>query len=453
MIIRSSTVGFLAAVLLTLCLIFTTAAAQGPLDERVFPQPKAAVEKAVRAVAASASGRLPVLEGFAQPGNHPLDRYQHGFYQSSAQVTADPSGGARVKVTARITAWYSDPASAQSGYQVLRSNGRLETDFLDRVQDALRGAASSPPPPAAVAPADRGSSPKATNASVPATPRSPSPSLQAPAPGGSVLTDAIAASRTPLKPASGLPSAPSPAGDVDSIRTQKAVADRRSEELRKEAQNLGEILRNQVQPNNLAAVKKSGTPVLASANEGAKQLFLAEAEDEFEILDMNASWVHVRISGLSRGWIRRTDLEIPGDLAADTRAVPAAPTESKPPVSSSGPLFQIENEQIASFPGVWEPLRGKTVKVISVEKTGAPGAGAQAKLDFAKALLGQKYSELTQGSAAVGVVIVFDSEDGGMMAATMTALKQWKSGNLSDEALWRRSYFDPPEAFFVNPAP
>ena len=447
MTIRGST--FISGMVAVCSIWVASAFAQGLPSERLFPQPKAAVEKAVKAVAASASGRLPVLEGFAQPGNHPLDRYQRGFYQCTAQVVADPSGGTRVKVTAKITAWYSEAAAAQPGYQALPSNGRLESDFLDRVQDALGGAASSTRSAETAPTAEQGSSKPSTSATVSAQPGSASPSIQAPAPGGSLLTDAIAASRTPSKPVGDLPSAPLPPGDVNSIRTQRAVADRHAEELKKEAQNLEEILRNQAQPNNLAAVKKSGTPVLTSPNEGAKQLFLAEAEDEFEILDMNANWAHVRVSGPSRGWIRRTSLELPDGLAAETRAVRAEP-EMKPPASAADSGFQIENEQIASFPGEWEPLRSKTVRIISVQKSSATSSGAQAKLDFAKSLLERKYAELAQGSAVAGVVIVFDSEDGGMMATTMAALSQWKAGTLSDEALWRRSYFDPPEAFQLS---
>jgi hypothetical protein len=45
------------------------------------------------------------------------------------------------------------------------------------------------------------------------------------------------------------------------------------------------------------------------------------------------------------------------------------------------------------------------------------------------------------------VVLIFDSEDGGMAAATLPALQQWKAGTLSDQAFWRRCFFDPPEAF------
>jgi hypothetical protein len=60
----------------------------------------------------------------------------------------------------------------------------------------------------------------------------------------------------------------------------------------------------------------------------AKPLFLATAHDEFEMLDFNADWVHVRISGLSRGWIWRTSLEMPEGFRTfrwpATKAAPVA---------------------------------------------------------------------------------------------------------------------------------
>ena len=108
------------------------------------------------------------------------------------------------------------------------------------------------------------------------------------------------------------------------------------ENLDKEAASLAEILRNQSHPNNLAAVRKSGTPVLVTPSEGAKVLFLADAEDEFEILESNESWVHVRISGLSRAWIRRSGLEMPGSSAADDTPPDAPP--APPPVAGKGTL-------------------------------------------------------------------------------------------------------------------
>jgi hypothetical protein len=230
---------------------------------------------------------------------------------------------------------------------------------------------------------------------------------------------------------------------VTSLATQKAVADKHMEELTKEAKGLEEILRNQAHPDNLVAIKKSGTPVLVSPIEGAKVLFLATAEDEFEVLDMNASWVHVRISGLSRGWIRRSSLEMLANSAADAR-----PGDEPAPAHTEH--FQVKDEQIATFPGTWEPLKGKTVKILTVQTTSgnASDIGSRAKLEFARSLFEKEYAELSRASTtAAGVVLIFDSEDGGMAAATLSALQQWKAGALSDQAFWRRCFFDPPETF------
>src|SRR5207245_7459583 len=94
---------------------------------------------------------------------------------------------------------------------------------------------------------------------------------------------------------------------------QRQVADS-DKDLQAETKNLEEILKNQAHPKNLVAVKKSGTPVVATPSLTAKALFLASAHDEFEMLDFNANWVHVRISGLSRGWIWRNSLAMPDGI-------------------------------------------------------------------------------------------------------------------------------------------
>ena len=405
--------------------------AQSAPAERAFPQSKVAVEKTLKQLQSSASGRLPVLDGFTRPSDLPLDRFQRGYYQCAIQVSSTASGGSLVRVTAKITAWYTDPASTKSGYQVLPSNGRLESDFLDRLQDALSAQATSPPAIQSAAPA--ASKPKNN-------PAAPEPTLSAPMP-------STGASRnSPFKMGS-----PTNSDAVTSIATRKAVEDKQIQELTKEAKGLEEILRNQAHPKNLVAVKKSNTPVLISPAEGAKVLFLATAEDEFEILDMNASWVHVRISGLSRGWIRRSSLEIPEDFESDAK-VDARVDEKveKTPVPTNGEHFQIKNEEIASFPGDWEALHGKTVKILTVQTASgsASETGSRAKLEFTKSLFEKEYAELTKtATTAAGVVVIFDSSDGGMAATTLPTIQQWKAGALSEQAFWRRCYLDPPETF------
>lgn len=179
--------------------------------------------------------------------------------------------------------------------------------------------------------------------------------------------------------------------------------------------------------------------MVATPSLTAKPIFTASAHDEFEILNYNQDWVHVRISGLSRGWIWRNDLELP-DSIPDTQAAPAAAAN----------FFHFVREETAPFPGDWEPLRGKNVKLISVQKIdkSSKETGPQVKLDFARSLLDKNYDEVAQKSADLaGIVLIFDSADGGMIAVPAPILQKWKSGKLSDSALWHASYFDPPETF------
>ena len=389
-------------------------------NERVFSQPKATVESALKDLQPSMAGHLPVLEGFATVGDHPLDRYRRAYYQSTVQLSSSPSGGTIVRVNTKVTAWYTDPNPSHSGYQLLPSNGRLEADLLDQLADRLAttqpgvGASSAPPAPSKNPPA-------ATEPSISA----PMPRL--PETGGtfsSSLAQSLAAQ-----------------DHKDSSFPQKKSADDPGG-LKAEAENLEEILKNQAHPKNLVAVKKSGTPVVATPSLNAKTLFLASAHDEFEMLEFNASWVHVRISGLSRGWIWRNNLEIPGEIPDN--AEQTVPTSAAP----AAELFHVSREETAPFPGDWEPLRGKTVKIISVQKVDetAKDIALTLRLEFAKSVLDKSYPDLAQKSPEfAGIVLIFDSADGGMIAATLSTLQQWKAGKLSDAALWHQCFFDPPE--------
>lgn len=393
--------------------------------ERSFPQSKATVEQVLKGMQAATAGRLPVLEGFAAAADRPLDRYQHGYYQSKFQVSSIANGGTLVRVSVQVTAWYADPvAAARSGYQLLPSNGRLEADLLDQLADQLAGKAA----PAAAKPSP-----------APAPVKSVKPPDQ---------TESVISAPVPRIPETG-------GGFSSSLAQSLAEQEKKGTEAAKpglshpdqnnlqvEANNLEEILRNQAHPGNLVAVKKSGTPVVATASLTAKTLFLASAHDEFEMLDFNRDWVHVRISGLSRGWIWRTNLEMPASVPDSD--LPPSPA----PVAAE--LFHVTREEKALFPGDWVPLRGKNVKIVSVEKIkeSENDSGPRLRLEFAKSLLDKDYAELAQKPQELaGIVLIFDSADGGMIAATLLTLQQWKAGTLSDAALWHQCFFDPPESF------
>lgn len=407
-------------------LLATFGKAQTPDSERSFPQSKPVIEKALKNLQEFTSGRLPTLDGFAVPGDRPLDHFQRGYFQCSVQVSSTPSGGVLVRVSAKITAWYQAESQSQSGYQVLISNGRLESDLLDRLAEALGSSTAS-------------NSTSTTSRGAPAAEK-PAPSgPRIPASASRSMPDAPStASASQIFHSDQPPSAQSP-----SVATQRAVADRHIESLRTDEKNLEEILHNQSHPSNLVAVKSEGTAIFGSPNEGAKVLFRAAAEDEFEMLDMNANWVHVRISGIARGWILRSNVEM-SDGATQPAKVKAQ--ESPQPRPANAPRFQVEHEEVASFPADWAPLHGKTVKIISVQPATPTGGDAQAKLEFTKSIFNKEYAELTKAqTTAEGVVVIFDSADGGMLATTLPVLKQWKAGTLSDEAMWRRCYVDPPE--------
>lgn len=429
-------VASIVSLVLTVFLAVPYVSAQIGPSERAFPQSKATVEKALKTLSGSMSGHLPVLDGFADTPDHPLDRYQRGFYQATVEVSATPSGGSLVHIAVKVTAWYSDPVASRSGYQLLPSNGRLESDLLDQLADRLAKA-----------------EPVAKGARENSAPAPPTP----PAKPSTTKSSATTTANAETKKSSPTPSRP----DVDQVisssmnkslseqeRASRQIAEqpnanKRDTNLQAEVETMEEILKNQGHPKNLVAVKKSGTPVVATPSLTAKPEFLASMHDEFEMLDFNRDWVHVRVSGLSRGWIWRDSVEMPdgipdSDIPTAAAQLPAAD------------MFHVEREETAQFPGDWAPLRGKNVKIISVQKVdeNAKDAGPKQRLEYAKSLFDKSYTELAQKPQELaGVVVIFDSADGGMIASTFDILQQWKAGTLTDSALWHKCFFDPPETF------
>jgi len=387
--------------------------------ERSFRASKAAVESKLSGLGAFTGGKLPILEGFVLPNEHPLDRYQQGYYQYSVQLRAVAPGETQVRVTAKITAWYAGSDQAHSGYRVLPSNGRLEADLLDRLERELMGHF-----PSGMAFPDEHSH---------RTPDTFSSLVDKPTPAfarGSGANSAPNLTATLWLPRQSGNAFPASSADAQ-----------RAQQLREQLKSLQEILTHQTQPDDLASVKSSNTPILESPLEGAAVVLRAEAQDEFQILEIRGSWVHVRISGLSRGWIQRSQLELPAAFGSGSRSgeIP----------QSMEPAFRKGREETSTFPGNWEPLQGKRVKIIWVQPLGDPAQNS--KSDYAKSVFHQTYSELSEHDSDVsGVVIVFDSQDGGMAAATLPALQQWTAGHLTDNAFWKRCWFDPADAFNVK---
>jgi hypothetical protein len=308
--------------------------------ERAFPQSKATVEKALSAMQASLAGHLPVLDGFANPSERSLDHYQRGYYQAKVLVSSTPSGGSVVRISTKVTAWYADPTASRSGYQLLTSNGRLEADLLDQLAEQLADKhtdrlVKTPETSSSAAPV---SAPKQPAPTQPAT----EPAISAPSPKFPATDRTFSSSLS-----QGL------AAEANSRPLEASNADKATAALQVEANSLEEIVKNMAHPKNLVAIKKSGTPVVSAPSLTAKAQFMASMHDEFEMLDFNADWVHIRVSG------RRVD----GSGATASKCRMASPTKIPTPAPDLLPprqsCFTLAAKRPRNFPEIGSPCAAR----------------------------------------------------------------------------------------------
>jgi hypothetical protein len=409
----------LSLILPILLIVSYRVSAQAVPYARTFPKPKEEVQSALKDLGAYTGQKLPVVNGFVAMGDRSLDRYERAFYQFAIDVLPDSQGSSIVRLTAQITAWYADRDPSKSAYQVLPSNGRLELDFLDRLSEKL---GTRP----LVLPSHSNGSPSRLklDAMGNVLPNSPSANLiEAPV----TMTPRSA-------PVEGTPS------EIAALRQRRELEEKHHLELKSELEGLQEIRKNQAHPTNLVIVKKSGTPVLARPSEGATVLFAASAEDEFEFIESEGDWFHVQISGVSRGWIRRSQAE---SMDPRWNALPA----QLPTAAKTSPL-RVDRQETTLFPGNWTPLQGKTVQVYWVLLTDAAlNTTGREKREFAKAILQQAAKDARANSALAGVVVVFDTADGGQVSATLPALQEWMESKLTDAQFWQQCSVDPPDLF------
>jgi len=380
---------------------------------RSYAKPKTEVEQALKELQAYTGQKIPILDGFVAAGSKPLDRYERGFYQLAIDLLPGDSGSTIVRLSAKITAWYADRDISKSGYEVLPSNGRLELDMLDRLQEKLTGKPVDPP------------------ATLQSNVQAPRPKLDlSGVPGASTLaTPTPAIAKTP--------------DEVTALRNQRVLAERRVQQLTTELDNLKEIQHNQAHPQNLVAITKSGTPIYAKASEESRALFQAAANDEFEFLDAEKGWIHIEISGDSRGYVRQTGVLLPEFVVAKM-------SKEERGSEAKFPGFRVEREEMNKFPGDWALLKGKTVKIYTVlpVSQSPKETGPSARVEYALALFEMGLKE----SASVtptpeGVVVIFDAADGGIASATLVDIQKYVSGTLTREAFWTQCYLDPIEAF------
>ncbi len=395
---------------------------------RTFTRSKEDVEAALKEFQAYAGQKLPIVDGFVAMGEQSLNRYERAYYQFSIDVISNSTNSTVVKLSAKITAWYADPDPSKSGYQVLPSNGRLELDFLDRLSEKFGSKTSIYVPRSSLR-----------------APRPKIDSLGNPLPESA--SSMAAASNPSAGVSSGIASSGAEPNDMATLKTQRENEQKRMLELKSELESLQEIQHNQAHPRNLVIVKKSGAAVLARPAEGSKVLFTASADDEFEFIEAQGEWFHIQIAEASRGWIGRSQVE-----SMDPRWNSPATQASGEPESS--PIFKVTREESGLFPGDWASLKNMTVKIFWVQPAAAPTTptSPNEKRAFAKSLFQRAWDDAkhSQGTIA-GVVIVFDTPDGGQASATMATLQSWMEGKTAELLFWRQCSIDPPELFSVPP--
>jgi hypothetical protein len=104
---------------------------------REYPFPVTNIQAALQQMGAYRGARLPTLDGFIRPLHTQFAPYQRPYYEY--KIALEPQGNDKtvVRVKAKVSAWFTDPSGKDSGYQAFESNGRLESDLLDRLSDYL----------------------------------------------------------------------------------------------------------------------------------------------------------------------------------------------------------------------------------------------------------------------------------------------------------------------------
>jgi hypothetical protein len=364
--------------------------AQNPVPERSFAFPETVVTRALMDLDAYSEGRLPGVDGFVALASGDAKHYGRPSYRFRIETNVESANRTRVKVQAGITAWFEASGIGHSGYVSAPSNGRLEDDLLDRLEQHL----------------DRG------------------------APG---------AAR----------SVPTLNEQISQIRSRRQSAQQRQSELQVQIRDLEKALKTS--SLEVVTVQEPGLPVMDAPTRSANRLVRAGPKDEFEIVSGQGEWYQVRVGPTSTGWLRRAGV-VPIDddrvtaKAGDVANPQAAENNSTFEVTHeeiqpfSGNWSELRGKQ-SLF--VWvQPARG----------VAKPGPGE--RWTYAtRIFLDRGYVASVSTQPYAGVAVIFDEPDGGVVAATLDGIRRWHNGTTATLAFQKQCSMDPPAAFINVPGP
>jgi len=393
--------------------------------EKVYGHPQTEVERALRDLGAYATAPLPTLDGFVNADSSTFDLYENPQYEFRVKVTEQAVGQTLVSASARVTAWYPNAVPSQSRYVSLPSNGRLERELLDRLTVYLekRNARQH----AGSAPAATGSSAFAASSGTLNTTDAARSSAAVPA--VVKVADPVASSRDFSHADAGTLST-----EIAKVQAERAAIQQEEKKLQQQISQLEADRDARRYLSDLAMVKTPQAPIFEENNEFSKVVLRADPEDEFEVTQARFGWVRVRLENFGQGWIRIDDLQLPNEKDATGESAD----------------FAEPNEEVAPFTGNWPLLKDKpTLFVVAQPKHAIPKESlGQSQMEFAKHAFLDAYRSAAHSQEKIdGVAVVFLGDKAGMAAATLTEIKQWHKGTVSDKLFLQRCFLSPPEAF------
>jgi hypothetical protein len=407
-----------------------TTAQEAKLTERVYSRSQIEVEKALDAMQAYETARLPVLAGFVNAKADTLKNYGNPHYQFEIEVMAQGSSHTLVQVRAKITAWYLGGDSTRTQYALIPSNGRLEEELLDRLSVFLekennqRSSATveTPAPPPAIA----SSSFRASSGS-PRLVAPPPASVPAPEPEEAAAPSPVLNSSDPSKLA----------GEIAAAQSQLDAVEQKAKRSQQQIAELEAVASSRQRITDLAIPKRAQTPVYEQPNALSKVAFEADAGDEFEVVEAREGrWIRVRLENAGQGWLQISEVEQPGESFIFD--------------DSGANKFSAANEVIQTFTGEWTVLKGKSALFVLAQPRAAISVDmlGRSQLAFAKHAFLEGYGAATHSQQVIdGVVVVFMGEKPGVAAATLPQIQRWQEGRISDKLFFERCSLDPPDSF------
>jgi hypothetical protein len=401
-----------------------------PAVERTYPCSLEVVQKGLQQIGGFGGGKLPIMDGFVTATSDQLEHYERPYYQYRVHLRPLNANSTVVTVEAKISALYTNTDPSRSEYRSLPSNGRLEADLLDRLQAALPGGTG-------------GSAPNSSATGLSHKPGA-SPDMRAKEP---ALRPSSKALDTVVKTAG---SAAASEEQLDAILADRQAVREKTAALQVQIERLKGSDHKPANASRLASVKHSGVGVMSRQNFGGPVLFRAQAEDEFEVVELQSGWAQVRLGPDSAGYIQADELVVPEGIVAKAAGASPEVSEAGGGVAPRDLGFSVSREDVTFFSGDWVRLKGKKVLFVYAQPRGllSDMANQDAKLGYAKRIFESRYRAVSQAKTDVeGVVVVFLGSRGGVAAATLQDIRQWVEGGLADEAFVNRCSLDPAAEF------